>query len=50
MYVNDEFHHKEWLDFEYEFFESEFCDVAINKKFKILLSEYMKIQIPVNIF
>ena len=40
MYVKNKFHHKQWLDhdtFEDGFFEPKFCEVAINKKFKILV-------------
>ena len=42
MYINDTFHHKEQLDLDVSedgLFESKFCEVAINKKYKILLSE-----------
>ena len=46
MYVNDKFYHKEWLDlyvFEEGFFESQVCEVAIDKEFKILLSEIYRV-------
>ena len=46
MYANGKFHHREWLDV---FLESKFCEVAINKKFKILLSE-IEFQIQVKNF
>ena len=42
MYVSDKFYQKGWLDldaFENAFFESRFCEVEINTKYKILLSE-----------
>ena len=38
MYVNDKFHHKEQLILDV-FFVSKFSEVAINKKFRILLSD-----------
>ena len=41
MYVYDKFHHKEQLALdvcEEGFFESKFCEVDTNTKFKILLS------------
>ena len=43
MYVNNKFHHKEQADhdvFEEGFFESKIFEVVLNKKYKILLSEY----------
>ena len=46
MYVSDKFHQKEQLDidvFEEAFFESKFHEMAINKKFKILLSEIYRV-------
>ena len=45
MCVNGKFHHKEQLDFDLfkeGFFESKFCEVAINKKYTIVLSEIYK--------
>ena len=46
MYLNDKFLHKEQLDldlFEKGFFKYKFCEVAINMKFKILLSELFRV-------
>ena len=46
MYVNDKLHHKKQLDlnvFEEGFFESKFREVAIDKKFKNLLSETYRV-------
>ena len=46
MCVNDKFHYKEWLDldvFEKQFIESTFCEVAINRKFNIFLSEIYRV-------
>ena len=40
-YVNDKFHHREQLD--PDVFEEGFGEVAINKKFKILLSEIYRV-------
>ena len=48
MYINDKFLHKEWLDldaFEEEFLELKFCEDAMNKKFKILLSEIYRVPV-----
>ena len=46
MYINDKSHHKEKLDldvFEDGFFESKFCEVAINEKFKVIVSEIYRV-------
>ena len=46
MYVNGNFDHKGWLDldvFEEGLFEPKFCEVAINKKYKILSLEIYRV-------